>query len=1098
MMKKSFIFLIVMALMVSIAAGATLETLTFSATQGLFQAKLTFNSKPSYELKSVLGNSPVLVFDGNVSSKLSKTIEWGPVKATISSTSNKTSVKFDFPFVVSSFVGEEDHSLVLSFVTLGISQKLALSGAATRISIDFSGENGSTLGLAIKYLARLLKRNLIIDPKISKNPVNITLSNVTPSEAFYDVLISSPGIGYAILPDGTYYIAKESDLVKDLGKLGVGTYNNIVSFYDLSKTNISFADFKSLVDDLFGNDRVIGFLGAPDHPSYAIVKATQEQQKTIKSLMNFLKESTNFSTVNWTTPAAEAELQKLVNTMYPNVKFMYLPSFSTIVLSGSKSDLEMSKKVIEKYAQILSENGPRVSVTFEVPNSNVPAFLQLSKETPGITAYGSPSQKSSNTVYIVNGPQKQMEKFEQNVKLIASTLTVVKAKPLHFNFVMWTDKNSVTDLMKMINILYPDVKIVYFPSFGQILFYSQDSEQVDKAVEFVKSRKPFQTVKVKKTTVTVKISPQNLGSVNAFLKSEFPTLFGTGTRIGTSETIPYVVSGPATDVNEFINALKTSNLIVGNTQMKTPKVEENVVYLKEVPWSDEKSAQDILNLISIKYPNLKAEYLKALKEFAIYGIDSDMINEAAKFINSHAAKKGVMEKKPLIKTEFVKISSQNYYSVESMIKSKGLRFFGPATPSTVSTYVTVGISGAASEVNDTVELLKSSNLLITPSTNATQTAQASPNQIVVVHDDLISCDVKNYPLNTLIEKVYNEFSKNVVFAATKLPNVSLKLSNVTLNEFQYAMENAYKLSFSGTNVIVVEDNSAGITRVYMSSDDVNEVKSMAEFVGGKTFVDQKKGIVVVSNLTPTTAKNLDSMVEPLLTARKDVEIEAKIMDVNANNNITNELKGTLMTPQLIFNNDLTLNLKLLDISNVPKFLTDFADRIISSNATIVGNFSNTTGNASTLSAPVVTTQSGEPANILIGSKYPYMVTTVANGQQQQQLKFLDTGIQLTITPVILPNKKISLTITIEVSDADWAHAVNGIPAVNTRSASMKVVVSSGQTLMIGGLTKHVRSQNVIKIPFLGDLPFIGQFFRTTTFQDSTSNLDIFITAKVEE
>ena len=110
--------------------------------------------------------------------------------------------------------------------------------------------------------------------------------------------------------------------------------------------------------------------------------------------------------------------------------------------------------------------------------------------------------------------------------------------------------------------------------------------------------------------------------------------------------------------------------------------------------------------------------------------------------------------------------------------------------------------------------------------------------------------------------------------------------------------------------------------------------------------------------------------------------------------------------------------------------------------------------------------------------------------------FLDTGIQLTILPVVLPNGQISLTITIDVSEADWGHAVNGIPAVNTRNASVKVVISNGQTLMIGGLVQHNRSENVTKIPFLGDLPFIGQFFRTTTFQDSTNDLDIFITAKI--
>jgi type II secretory pathway component GspD/PulD (secretin) len=1099
-MKKNFIFILLVTFLMSsiVVMGATLEKLTFSATEGMFQAELVFDSPPSYSLKSVLGNSPVFAFKGNVATSVQKETEWGPAKATISSTSNQTLVKFDFPFVVSTFAGgkvENPNVVVVSFVTLGISQKLALSGTATKISIDFSGEKGSTLGLAIKYLARILKRNLIIDPKVSSQKVNVTLSNVTPSEAFYDILISLPGIGYAILPDGTYYIAPINDLVKNVGKLGVGTYNNIVSFYDLSTTNVSSTTFSSLVTNLFGNNRVIDYIG-----SYAIVKATAEQQKTIESLMDFLKEGMNFSTVEWTNSQAESDLQKLIEAMYPTLKFMYLPTFSTIVMTGSKTDLQGAKNVIDEYAQILSENGPKVSVTFEVPNSNVPVFLQYSKATPYITAYGSPSSSSSNTVYIVTGPQKQVETFENSVKLIASTLTAVKARPLHFNFASWTDKNSVNDLLKMISIMYSDVKSVYFPSFGQILFYGQNANDVDDVVNFVKKRKPLQTVGVKKTTVTVNISSRNLLTVNALLRNEFPTLFGTGTQVGTSENVPYVVSGPATDVNKFVSSLKNTGLIVGKAPAEVSKPSETI-FLNEVPWADEKSANDVLNLLKIKYPNLKAEYLKSLKEFAIYGLDASLIKDASTFVNSHL-KTNKKESIPM-ETKFIKIAQKDYETVKAMIRSKDIAFFGPTNPSTLSTIVTIGMSGPASSVAEVVQLLKTSNLIskVTPRSSASSistTQGASVVQIVSIHNDLVSCDVKNYPLSTLIERVYDGFGKNVIFASSNLPSVNLKLSNITLDEFKKAVENAYKLSFTGTSVIVVENSAAGITRVYMSSDDVNAVKSIAAFVGGKTFVDEKKGIIVVSNLTPNTAEKLDSLVKPLLASRKDVKIEAKILDVTGNKNVQTDLKTTLMTPQLIFNNGLNIDLKLLDISNVPKFLSGFGDQVLSSKATITGNFSDSTGDASMLSAPVVTTQSGEAANILIGSKYPYMVTTVANGQQQQQLKFLDTGIQLNIVPVILPNKKISLTITIEVSDADWAHAVNGIPAVNTRSASMKVVVSDGQTLMIGGLVKHSRSQNVVKIPFLGDLPFIGQFFRTTTFQDSTSNLDILITAKVGE
>ncbi len=1091
-MRRIFIFT-VLAMISFVVMGATLQNLTFSATQGSFQARLLFDSKPVWDLSGVLGNSPKITFDGTISSRLLKTIEWGPAKATLASTNSHGTVKFDFPFIVSTFVGEKKDVLTVSFVTLGISQSLALTGTATKISIDFSGEKGSTLGLAIKYLARLLKRNLVIDPQTAKKPVNITLSDVTPSEAFYDVLISSPGVGYAVLPDGTYYIAEADSLVKDLGKLGVGTYNNIVSFYDLSKTNASFTEFSSLVSNLFGSNRVIDHIG-----SYAIVKATAEQQKTIESLMSFLKESENFKTVEWPNFESEPELQKLISEMYPTVKMLYLKSFSSIIMSGNKTELEKASEVISKYSEILSRSGPKVSVTFNVPVQNVPAFLQFSRKFPAVTPYGSPSRNSSNAIYIVNGPEKQVSEFEKDVKFIASTLTMAKPRIIHFSFANWPDKGSVNDLLQIVKIMYPKVKYVYLPSFGQILFYGINTLDVNSASSFVKTRKPIGETGIQKTTVTVGVLPKNLKTVDAFLKSEFPTLFGTGTISPKStELANYIVSGPSTEVSDFIASLKNSNLVVGTT-VKTPSKtssEENI-YIREIPWSDEKSSSDIEKLVGVKYPRVKIMFLKNLGEFVVYGVDSSRIDEVVEFITSHLKSEKRAKNPPV--TTVVKVSVNNYETVKSMTTSKGLTFYGPTNVSTGSTAILVGISGAASQVENIVALMKTTGLAEAPTPVATSTSPTATRvQAVVVYNKKISCDVENYPLSSLIQRVYRAFDRNVIFAAKSLPDVTIKLSNVELQQFEYALSNAYNLTFSGTSLVIVESNNVGITRIYRASDNVDKIKSMAEFVGAKVFTDPNTGMIVVNGLTPAKAGKLDAMVKPLINPRRDINIEAKIVDVSGNNNVSKNLKTTFMTPQLIFNDGLSLSFNLLDASNLPKFFSGMANKVISSNATVNANLSQTTGNASILSSPTLTTQSGESANILVGSKYPYVVTTIVNGQQQQQLKFLDTGIQLTILPLALPNGQISLTITIEVSDADWGHAMNGIPAVNTRTASMKVVVSNGQTIMIGGLTKHSRSQNVTKIPFFGDLPFVGQFFRSTSFQDSISNLDIFITAKVE-
>ncbi len=935
-MKKSIILSIITFSIISSSFGSILQNFTFSATGGQFQSTITFDSVPVWNVSGIIGNSPRLSFKGSLSSKISNKIIWGPLSATISSTNSISTITFNFPFIVSTFVQQNGDELTVNFITLGISQTLPLTGPSTKISIDFSGQQTSTLNLAIKYLARILNRNLIVDPSIANNPVNITLKDVTAAEAFYDILISSPGIGYAILPDGTYYIASLNSLLGNFGKLGIGTYDNIVSFYNLSMTNINPQDFTTLINNLFGQNRVIGSIGP-----YQIVSATVQQQKTISNLMDFLKESESFSTIKWNDPNSVQDLIKLITMMYPNLKITYLNSFSTIVLNGSKGEIQDAFSVISEYQKIVESIGPKVTVSFIVPKPNVQAFIQFSKQFSAITAYGSTTAYSSDAVYLILGPKDQVNQFAQEIGSIASTITQVKPQTFHFNFAQWSDANAFSDLSKIISVMYPDVQMIYLQNFDQILVYGVDTQHVDEVATFIKEK--------------------------AFLNGSFSSI-----------------------------------------------------------------------------------------------------------------------------TNVIKIRTQDYQTVKSIIEAKGLTFFGPSKPSTSSTFVAIAISGPAQRVDDVTALLNVSGL----AQKEFQTKSAS-EQSISVNNGMINVDVTDYPLSSLIQKVYASFSKNVVFAEQNFPNITLKLSNVNLDQFNHALSDSYGISFSGSSIVVAEKNTGGVIRVYQANGNINQIQSLATFLGGSVYSDPNTGLVVVKNLTPNSAKELDAMVSPLLNPRKNIIIEAKILDVSENNSVNTNFNTTVMTPQLIFNNGLTLSFNLLNAVNPLQFTSNLANQIMSSNATVTANLSQMTGNGTILSAPTLMTQSGESAQITVGSQYPYLVTTVNNSQTTQQLQFLTTGIQLTILPVVLPNGQISLTITIQVSDADWGHAVNGIPAVSTRNASVKVVVSSGQTIMIGGLTKDNRSENITKIPFLGDLPFIGQFFTSTTFQNSKDNLNIFIRAAVE-
>lgn len=935
-MKKLYplLFIIIIG---TFSFGSTLVNLTFSSTQNHIIAYLSFDSIPNWKISAQIGNQIDFIFQGKISKDI-KNVSWKEVLVSISTNDSTSDISFSFPFVVSASLSQADHQLVIDFTTLGISQNLPLTGPSSRISIDFSGQQGSNFGLAIRYLSRILNRNLIIDPSIANNPVNITLKDVTPAEAFYDIMISSPGIGYAILPDNTYYIAPVSSLIQNFGKLGTGTYNNVVSFYNLSTINISAQDFKSLIENLFGQNKIIGNIG-----SYQIVSATVEQQKTIEELMNFVKESESFEALTWNDQASIKDLENLISMMYPNLKITYLGSFSTIVLSGSKNDIDNASKIINEYKKIIENAGPKVTVPFVVSGQNVQAFMQFVKNFPTITVYGSPTVNSTRITYLAMGPKNVIYDFAKEVASIASTLTSVSPQVFHFSFVTIPNVNVFSDLSKIISIIYPGVQMVYLPSLGEALLYGTNMPSVDQAKQFIDQK----------------------------------TYSSTSTSI----------------------------------------------------------------------------------------------------------------------TNIVTVKNQDYQTVKSLIEAQGLTMLGPSKPSTASTVTSIAIVGIESAVNNLTNLLGVSGLI---QKNLHEISQSS-NQIIDVRNDLITLKVKDYPLYDVIQKVYAALSKNVIFAYQDLPNVTLNLTNITLDQFNQAIGSSYGLSFTGTNVVVVNKNTTGLTKIYTVSGNLDQITSLAKFLGGNVYSDPNTGIIVVSGLTQYAVKVLDEEVQKLQSPRPNVQIMAKIVDVTGNKSITDAVNSNIITPQLIFNNGLTLTFSLLNTTNPSNFISGIADQILSSKATITANFSKITGEGSVLSAPTLMTQSGDPAQITIGEQYPYLVTTVVNsqtGQTTQQLQFLTTGIQLSILPVVLPNGQISLTITIQVSDADWGHAVNGVPAVVTRNASVKVVLSSGQTLLIGGLTKQNRSQNVTKIPFLGDLPFVGQFFTSTTFQDSTDNLDIFITASV--
>ncbi len=150
----------------------------------------------------------------------------------------------------------------------------------------------------------------------------------------------------------------------------------------------------------------------------------------------------------------------------------------------------------------------------------------------------------------------------------------------------------------------------------------------------------------------------------------------------------------------------------------------------------------------------------------------------------------------------------------------------------------------------------------------------------------------------------------------------------------------------------------------------------------------------------------------------------------------------------------------------------------------------------TLAEPNLTALSGEQAQFLVGGEYPVPIVTSSSSGSSMSVEFKSYGIALNFQPVVLSDDRINLTVKTEVSELTSDGSVNvsniTIPALRIRRASTTLEIPSGGMMVLGGLIKDDVKQAIAGTPGLLDLPILGTLFRSRDFQQSQSELAIFI------
>jgi type II secretory pathway component GspD/PulD (secretin) len=348
-----------------------------------------------------------------------------------------------------------------------------------------------------------------------------------------------------------------------------------------------------------------------------------------------------------------------------------------------------------------------------------------------------------------------------------------------------------------------------------------------------------------------------------------------------------------------------------------------------------------------------------------------------------------------------------------------------------------------------------------------------------------------------------------VFRLKNVRATDVRQSLATLNSPRGKMEveaktNSIIVTDTKDNVRCIEDALLQLdqpleTRTYtLNYADPPEVakalQGMIPVTEGEFLVDERTNSVIVT-AAPLTLSKIDAMVTSWDRRMPQVLIEARIMQVTLEKNKSLGIDWQWIDPS---NHNATISTKGFPIPTGSVFVDAIRMGVLADDQYEVAiRALQTNDDVDLISSPSIVTLDGTEAKILIGSSEPYEVFQFDQDGRVtgKDLKFIEVGIKLVVTPKIADDGYITLDIHPEVSSPRTGTATAAL-AVDTTEANTSITIKDGNTVVLGGLIKDDKETHVAKVPILGDIPLLKYAFRYTYDTTTKKEIIIFITPKI--
>jgi len=388
-----------------------------------------------------------------------------------------------------------------------------------------------------------------------------------------------------------------------------------------------------------------------------------------------------------------------------------------------------------------------------------------------------------------------------------------------------------------------------------------------------------------------------------------------------------------------------------------------------------------------------------------------------------------------------------------------------------------------------------------------------------------SLNLKNADVTDVFRLIAEKYDLNIIVSPTVKGVISLRLSNVTLNEAMTVILDAADATAEQTLNIIHINAKSDINKTDKRREDlITEIFSLnfidanqlaiviRDFLSpeGKVKLFSRTGdtgrsgiakppMLIVTDY-PQDVESARQIIEKLDTETPQVLIEAKIVEtskgldeiIGTDWNMTASLTGSPVKIDTVYSKTGEISYGVLSLSGFQA----------------VWQRLHQDKGSNILQDARVSAMDNMPANIHVGESIPVGITSVTAGTGGNAtigttgIEQWDIGVTLRVTPHVLDEGVIMMRIQPQVSNVKGFTALgtsgSNAPITIERSVDTNIMIKSGETIVIGGLVQDQEETRNTKVPVLGDLPVVGSAFRRKETITSKTNMVIFITATLME